>query len=107
MAVQDLWIGRNGQPTSRHGRGRRYRVVVPGHPSKSFTTKRPAEMHEAKLLVSEPSAVIAEATVGDLVDAWVLTKAHLFSLVCVVPGTVQYSAIWHHFPGVIPELGAA
>ena len=77
MAVQDLWIGRNGQPTDRHGRGRRYRVVVPGHPSKSFTTKRPAEMHEAKLLVSEPSAVIADATVGDLVDAWVLTKAHL------------------------------
>lgn len=94
MAVQDLWVGRDGQPTDRHGRGRRYRVVVSGHPTRSFATKRPAEMYEAKLLVEGPARARLNATVGDLVDAWLLTKqpSPLVAGVRYETGTVADSA---------------
>ena len=83
MAVQDLWVGRDGQPTDRHGRGRRYRVVVSGHPTRSFATKRPAEMYEAKLLVEGPARARLNATVGDLVDAWRCARGYLHQHPCL------------------------
>lgn len=43
MAVQDLWFGADGKPTARNGRGKRWRVVLPGQPSRAFATK-----HEAR-----------------------------------------------------------
>lgn len=43
MAVQDLWLDRHRERTTRWGRGLRYRVVVKGWPSKACRTKAEAE----------------------------------------------------------------
>lgn len=76
MAVQDLWRDRRGQPTKRAGVGRRWRVVVAGHPTRSFTNERAAKLYEAKLLAEGPARPQDRATtVGDLVDVWLGVQA--------------------------------
>ena len=80
MAVTDLWYHRGSpdRPTKRHGRGKRYRVSVPGHPAKLFRLKKPAQDYEAKLLVEGPAKPRdTTTTVGELVDDWEATKAKL------------------------------
>lgn len=86
MAVVDLWHKRGevaacpecgqkaGPPSARHGRGLRWRVKVPGHPSESFAGKGQAERRE-RALWHTPKPVRG-ATVDDLVEAWVESKGH-------------------------------
>jgi integrase len=80
VAVTDLWYyrGNPDRPTKRHGRGKRYRVSVPGHPAKLFRLKKPAQDYEAKLLVEGPAKPRdITTTVGELVDDWEATKERL------------------------------
>lgn len=78
MAVQDLWRDRRGQPTKRAGVGRRWRVVVAGQPTRSFTNERAAKLYEAKLLAEGPARPQDRATtVGDQVDVWLASKQRL------------------------------
>lgn len=78
MAVQDLWVSRKtGQPTARYGRGLRYRVVVTGHETKSFRLKKPAELHEAKLLTTPIRKTRANQPVDELLTLWLQGKAGL------------------------------
>lgn len=77
MAVQDLWIKADGSHSARYGRGRRYRVSVPGHPSESYRTKDAARRREAQMLTEGPIREASTVTVGDLVDRWLAGKASL------------------------------
>lgn len=78
MAVTDLWVGADKKtPTQRYGRGLRYRVTVPGHPSKAFRTKKEAENHELKLKTTRPAVARSDATVGPLIDLWLEGKGGL------------------------------
>lgn len=79
MAVDDLWYLRDGTtPSKRHARGLRYRVRVPGHPAKSFRTKKPAQDYEAKLRVEGPARPRdTTTTVGELIDVWEASKEKL------------------------------
>ncbi len=87
MTVQDLWHTtgtltrcadcrqKTGPRTARHGRGRRWRVVVPGHPSKAFTVKADAIEWERRLWDERPTS--ANDRVEDLVKLWLDGKRHL------------------------------
>lgn len=77
MAVQDLWRGRDGQPTARDGRGKRWRVVVDGWPTTAYTTRRQAEVEHARRLALGPPAPADTTTMGVLLDAWLETKRGL------------------------------
>lgn len=77
MAVIDLWVGRNGQPTKRHGQGRRYRVVVDGHPTKSFDGSRAATEWEKTLVRRGQLPPASTVTIGDLIDIFLDTKRGL------------------------------
>lgn len=87
MAVTDLWhktgkkqcplCGQNaGPPSVRHGRGLRWRVAVPGHPSEHFREKGRAQRREVALW-NTPRRKSDRSTVGDMVDAWLTTKEGL------------------------------
>lgn len=78
MAVQDLWMGADRQRTARHGRGKRWRVSVPGHPTKAFAVKADAVEWERELWTRPAPGVIGPGvTVGDCVTAWLATKQGL------------------------------
>jgi integrase len=77
MAVTDLWVGADKAPTQRYGRGLRWRVTLPGHPSKAFRTKTEAEHHDAQLKVNGPARPKSEQTISPLLDRWLAGKAHL------------------------------
>ena len=74
MAVVDLWRGRDGQPTARSGRGKRWRVAVPGQPTRSFTSKVDAVEYE-RMIASRPDD--GGVRVGELVASYVKGKADL------------------------------
>lgn len=89
MAVVDLWhlargpVGKcpecgqlAGPPSARHGRGLRWRVVVPGHPSESFRQKGQAERREVALW-NMPKRRTTDATVDDMIEVWLASKAGL------------------------------
>lgn len=76
VAVQDLWVLQDGTPSARHGRGRRYRVSVPGHPTKSFASVKAAQAHE-RTLWAAPAPSGDGRTMGELLDLWVASKAGL------------------------------
>ena len=79
MAVQDLWRGSDGKPTARNGRGKRWRVHVPGHPTRAFATKADAQAWERRLWArptpSDPAA--RGLTVGDCLAAYLDGRRHL------------------------------
>lgn len=78
MAVQDLWYRADKKtPTSRHGRGLRYRVSVPGHPTRAFATKEAARRHEGRLLSEAPRPESDSRTVRELLIPWLASKAGL------------------------------
>lgn len=77
MAVVDLWVGKAGKATGRHGRGLRYRAVVAGHPSRAFRTKQEARAHESALLSKGKPGPAGRATVDELVAVWLAGKAGL------------------------------
>lgn len=79
MAVDDLWYGRDGEPTARHGRGKRYRVRVKGHPTRSYSGKNAARAWEAHLLATPPEGPRSTLTVGECVDVWLAGKRSLAS----------------------------
>lgn len=76
MAVIDLWKGRDGQPTARYGKWKRYRVAVPGHPVKSFDVKRDAQAWE-RCLLSRGVRAGGAASVAELVRLWLAGKEGL------------------------------
>lgn len=76
MAVQDLWFGPNKRPTARHGRGKRWRVVVPGHPTKAFATRFEAVAWERQLQRT-PAVRTSGLTVGACVAAYLDGRRHL------------------------------
>ena len=87
MAVTDLWHYKNrqpctlcraktaGTPTTRHGKGLRWRVVVGDHPTRYFATKTDAETWETHLK-SKPIMAGSE-TVTILVGLWLAGKQGL------------------------------
>lgn len=77
MAVTDLWVKRDGSPSSRNGVGLRYRVKVPGHPAKSFRNKAPAKAYEMKLKSQGPVKAAPTTTVGELLPKWLAGKDYL------------------------------
>lgn len=77
MAVQDLWRDRHGHPTRRDGRGKRYRVVVPGWPSTACRTKAEADRLHAIRLTTKPPRPEDGRTVGELVGVWLDGKRGL------------------------------
>lgn len=78
MTVTDLWYARDGEtPTRRHGRGKRYRVTVEGHPSRAFHGKREAQAWERELFRRRPVTVGSGITVGELVTTWLDGKEGL------------------------------
>jgi len=50
---------------------------VPGHPSKGFRLKKPAEAYEAKLIAGGPPTSASDVPVGELIDVWLAGKSHL------------------------------
>lgn len=76
MAVQDLWRGSDGKPTARNGRGRRWRVVVPGHPSRAFATKADAVEWERRLWQDQPRPG-GSMTIGACLDIYMAGRRHL------------------------------
>ncbi|MDO4717514.1 MAG: tyrosine-type recombinase/integrase [Propionibacteriaceae bacterium] len=76
MAVQDLWFGPDKRPTARHGRGKRWRVVVPGHPTKAFATRFEAVAWERQLQRT-PAVRTSGLTVGACVAAYLDGRRHL------------------------------
>lgn len=79
MAVYDLWKGRDGKPTARHGRGLRYRVAVKGWPTTHCRTKSEADRLNALRITTGPPTAPSTMTVGDGIDAWLRTKTGLKS----------------------------
>lgn len=77
MAVQDLWLNRHGERSSRWGRGMRWRVVVAGWPSKACRTKAEAETLNAQRIAAGPPGRAGTATVGECVDRWLDGKRGL------------------------------
>ena len=81
VAVQDLWMGAGKRRTARYGRGKRWRVSVPGHPTKAFSTKADAVEWERRLW-NQPSPANPAArglTVADCLDVYLAGRAHLSS----------------------------
>lgn len=76
MAVQDLWRGRDGKPTARAGRGKRWRVRVGDHPSRAFAVKADAVAWERELLRQAPRPGDG-LPVAELLTQWLAGKAHL------------------------------
>ena len=89
MAVDDLWISkRTGERTPRHGIGKRYRVRVKGHPSRSFALLKPAQAWERKLLTEVPRRHV-DVTVEQLradFDAVVLSVGSTIGRDLQIPG---------------------
>lgn len=76
MAVVDRWKKRDGSPTRRAGVGLRWKVVVPGMPSRSFESKRAAEVFERELWQAS-RVPVDYTTVDDLVELYLQGKADL------------------------------
>ena len=77
MSIQDLWRGRDGQPTRRAGTGKRWRVVVDGHPTKAFAIKADAVEWERRLLALDPALPETTIPVAELVPRWLAGKQGL------------------------------
>lgn len=78
MAVQDLWTGAGRRKTARYGRGRRWRVVVPGHPTRAFGAKADALEWERELWSRPAPGTLGDGvTVGECVAAHLAGKQHL------------------------------
>lgn len=105
MTVEDLWTLRDGKtPSKRHGRGRRWRVRVNGHPARSFRTKAEAERHELRLRTDQshkPSGV----TVSQLLDLWLEGKQGLSEggLGAVKAASIRVRARWGGVEAVAVE----
>ncbi len=90
MAVQDLWKRADGKPSERHSRGKRWRVVVPGQPSRAFATKADAVEWERRLW-QDASAVSGRAVVGECVDIYLAGRRHLSpGYVSALKGAAQH-----------------
>ena len=75
----DLWYHRGdpARPTKRHGRGKRWRVSVPGHPTEHYDGKKAAEAREKQLWGTPARGLPSEVTVGELLDLYWASKAGL------------------------------
>ena len=76
MAVQDLWMGAGKRRTARYGRGKRWRVSVPGHPTKAFAVKADAVEWERRLW-QEPTTTGTRLTIGACIDTYLAGRANL------------------------------
>lgn len=76
MAVQDLWFTTDRKKTTRHGRGKRWRVNVPGHPTRAFHVKADAVEWERRLW-QQGAQSGGMATVDELVELHIAGKADL------------------------------
>lgn len=76
VAVQDLWMGAGKRRTARYGRGKRWRVSVPGHPTKAFAVKADAVEWERRLW-QEPTATGTRLTIGSCIDTYLAGRANL------------------------------
>lgn len=77
MAVDDLWRLRDGSPSKRDGRGRRWRVRVQGYPSTLHRTRAEAERVELDRLRAGPPVPASDITVGAMLDGWLAGKQRL------------------------------
>lgn len=77
MAIQDLWTGKDKKPTMRAGVGKRWRVVIDGHPTKAFMVKDDARAWERRLLSLDPALPDTAIPVSELVPRWLAGKRGL------------------------------
>lgn len=100
MAVTDLWVGADKQPTARHGRGKRWRVRVAGHPSRAFATKFEAQAWERELLRRGTPTAETSVTVGELVALHLAGKEHLTkdAVGALKAARVRVLQRWEHVP---------
>lgn len=75
MAVEDLWITKDGEKSKRYGQGMRYRVRWQGR-AKSFRTRKEADRYWLNVRTT-PTRPASDAVVDDLVDVWLAGKAGL------------------------------
>lgn len=76
VAVQDLWMGAGKRRTARYGRGKRWRVSVPGRATKAFAVKADAVEWERRLW-QEPTATGERLTIGSCIDTYLAGRANL------------------------------
>lgn len=79
MAVQDLWVRRDGTRSARYGRGKRWRVTHPRFTTRAFDDRHTADLYWAEVLRAdrEQAAAPLSATVGELLDQWLAGKRGL------------------------------
>lgn len=77
MAIQDLWVCRDGTPTKRYGRGLRYRVRTPGYKTTSHKTRKEAEYVNASRIAAGPPTPEKLELVSELVELWLAGKKGL------------------------------
>lgn len=97
MTVDDLWLLKDGEtPSKRHGRGKRWRVRVTGHPARSFRTKAEAQRHDLRLRTETNPSTTATITVAELLDLWLEGKQGLSTggLGAVKAASVRVRARW-------------
>lgn len=77
MAIDDLWRLKDGTPSRRDGRGKRYRVRVEGYPSTLHRTRKEAELVNTERITAGPPTPKSTVTVNQLLDEWLASKARL------------------------------
>lgn len=77
MAIDDLWVKKDGTQSKRYGRGQRYRVRVDGYKATSHRTKKEAEFVNAARIAAGAPTLKETATIGHLLDRWLDSKRGL------------------------------
>lgn len=77
MAIDDLWVKKDGTHSKRYGRGLRYRVRVDGYKATSHRTRKEAEYANAQRLAAGPPKPLTGVLVGELLERWLDSKRGL------------------------------
>lgn len=77
VAVEDLWLKKDGSRSARYGRGKRYRTRYRDFPARSFRTQQAARDYERELRdrgegATDPTA--EDPLIRDLLTRWLATK---------------------------------
>lgn len=77
MAIDDLWVKKDGTHSKRYGRGLRYRVRVDGYKTTGHRTRKEAEYANAQRLAAGPPGPDVTLTVDELLEEWIASKKEL------------------------------
>lgn len=97
MAIDDLWVKKDGTHSKRYGRGLRYRVRVDGYKATSHRTKKEAEYVNAARISAGPPKPKTVLPVDALLDEWLAAKKELrqSSYLRCVDTAKTVRARWH------------